>query len=80
MRKTTSKIIALLLALSVLFCLATPAGALEFEGETDDGSWQGDCGDGGNDYQLLGRHRLGAVRFLYPMEENKKFKKSLQLA
>lgn len=49
MRKTTSKIIALLLVALTVFGMASTAGAVEFEGETSDGSWGSGGGTGGED-------------------------------
>lgn len=49
MRKTTSKIIALLLVALTVFGMASAAGAVQFEGETSDGSWGSGGGTGGED-------------------------------
>lgn len=49
MRKTTSKIIALLLVALTVFSMALTAGAVKFEGETSDGSWGSGGGTGGED-------------------------------
>lgn len=53
MRKSISKIIALLLVAVTIFSMAATVGAVEFEGETSDGSWGSSNKFGDNAYDSL---------------------------